>query len=229
VPIALLVGFVGLLLFHAAANDQHPLCSIQRALGGTCTHAPPGTTGAVADRYADAIGSASSGGGSSADAPTGGGGGGGDRSRGTNTGERPSNGGKSGAGKTGPDGPSGAGSNRDYNAPSGGVSPELQRVINDVWKEFGSNKSLRSLGGFVCKCIGGTCPGRGISQHSYGNAIDIGIGTDMKLGDEIHNWLKRNAPAECENLWRIPDHYDHVHFSLAPCKRGCPPKCPSVC
>ena len=54
-PLALLVGFVGLLLWNGAAHDEHPLCAIQRAFGGECKPTP-GTTGALADRYAQSAG-----------------------------------------------------------------------------------------------------------------------------------------------------------------------------
>ena len=106
---------------------------------------------------------------------------------------------------------------------SGEISPALRKLADAVWAEFGSNKSLHNLGVHVCRKIAGSSSW---SQHSWDDAIDIGIGSDMKLGDDIYRFLKKNEGKfgpYYETIWREPSHWDHLHWSLAPAHTGTPP------
>lgn len=64
------------------------------------------------------------------------------------------------------------------------------------------------------------------SQHSWCNAIDVGIST-MATGDRIYNALNiqrlnGNLPIGTM-LWRVPDHYTHIHVQGLHTYTGTPP------
>lgn len=106
---------------------------------------------------------------------------------------------------------------------SGEISPELRKLCEDIWAEFGDDPSLYNGGVHVCRKIAGSSSW---SQHSWDDAIDLMIGSDMHLGDQINSWLNKNEGKYggfCEQLWRVPSHFDHVHLSLSPCHSGTPP------
>jgi len=72
--------------------------------------------------------------------------------------------------------------------PNPGVAtPEIQRAYDEIWSRW---PGVSNLGTHVVKNISGTSTP---SQHSYGNAIDIG-GTDGQL-TEIASWAARRAAA----------------------------------
>jgi hypothetical protein len=210
-PIALLVGFVGLLLWNAAAKGEHPLCPITRAFGGECKP-PPGTTGPLAERYAAAAASLPS----VMDAPTQGG---------TNRGRRSR--GKPSYGTSG------------RKAPSSGDCPPypkdlvtkgevtLRRAAMDAFlraeDEVGNipvNSSFRTdeqqisacnelCGGGEAGCEGTCAPSPGgcsASCHRDGGAVDIALNSARK------NALERNG--FCQPL---PDS-DAGHFCYFGCK-----------
>jgi len=108
---------------------------------------------------------------------------------------------------------------------SGEISPELRKLCDDIWAKFGADSDLHNLGVHVCRKIAGSTSW---SQHSWDDAIDLGIGTDMQLGDDINHWLGANENKYggfCERLWRVESHYDHIHLSLAPRHLGYPEAC----
>jgi len=106
---------------------------------------------------------------------------------------------------------------------TGEISAPLRKLCEDLWAEFGSDPSLANGGVHVCRKIAGSTSW---SQHAWDDAIDLMIGSDMHLGDQIVRWLKSHEGkygGYCELLWRVPSHSDHVHLSLAPCHNGTPP------
>lgn len=59
------------------------------------------------------------------------------------------------------------------------------------------------------------------SCHPKGLAIDLIVGTNKALGDRLYAYVisQRSAlGATPVVLWQVPDHFDHVHVSFAPCK-----------
>jgi hypothetical protein len=59
------------------------------------------------------------------------------------------------------------------------------------------------------------------SCHPKGLAIDFIVGTNKALGDKLYAYVisQRSAlGATPVILWQVPDHFDHVHVSFAPCK-----------
>lgn len=64
--------------------------------------------------------------------------------------------------------------------------------------------------------IGGVRADR-LPDHPSGRAVDIMIGSDMALGDAIYaDLLSQRARfniAYC--LWRVAQHYNHVHVTVA--------------
>jgi hypothetical protein len=59
------------------------------------------------------------------------------------------------------------------------------------------------------------------SCHPKGLAIDLIVGTDKALGDRLFAYVTSQRSALGATpviLWQVPDHFDHVHVSFAPCK-----------
>lgn len=110
-----------------------------------------------------------------------------------------------------------------------GASPELSKMLDDLWREFPGD--WQNWGIHVCRKIYGSSSW---SQHSWNDAVDVGVGNDKQAGDDIHRWLNANENKYggfCENIWwEVPstgdatqDHRDHIHVSLGPCHTGTPP------
>lgn len=75
----------------------------------------------------------------------------------------------------------------------------------------------------VCRYIGDSWT---ISQHAYGNALDVHP-TSMVSGDHIFNLLRDAKAGEGANhigtvLWRVSGHYDHLHIEGNPALTGSP-------
>lgn len=105
---------------------------------------------------------------------------------------------------------------------SGIITPGLKQIAELVFAEFGDDPALSNGGVYNKRYIAGTTKW---SQHAYGNAIDLMIGSDMHLGDQIARFLRANerrVGGYCELLWRVPSHYDHIHVSASPCRAGNP-------
>lgn len=63
--------------------------------------------------------------------------------------------------------------------------------------------------------IGGVRPDR-LPDHPSGRAIDIMIGANMGLGDAIAADIRSQFSRFNISyvLWRVPNHYNHVHISV---------------
>jgi hypothetical protein len=109
-----------------------------------------------------------------------------------------------------------------------GASPDLAKLLDAVWAEFPGE--WQNWGIHVCRKIAGSSSW---SQHSWDDAVDIGVGSDKAAGDDINRWLAANEKrfgGYCERLWWLSnsgdattEHRDHIHISLAPCHTGTPP------
>lgn len=62
------------------------------------------------------------------------------------------------------------------------------------------------------------------SQHAWGNAVDIGV-PNLATGDQVERYLIRNRKrlGLGSILWRVPNHYDHLHVEGSPRRSGNPP------
>ena len=66
------------------------------------------------------------------------------------------------------------------------------------------------------KSIGGVRADR-LPDHPSGHAVDIMIGSDMGLGDEIRTDLESQAGrfGISYTMWRVAAHFDHVHVTVS--------------
>lgn len=105
------------------------------------------------------------------------------------------------------------------------ATPPISRLIHEVYRAF---PTAYTMGTYNRRKIAGSSAW---SQHSWSNAEDIGVGT-LALGDEVLAWLQANAtrlglrrfgirrrPA----LWKVKNHYDHLHVEGLPTMTGIPP------
>ncbi len=115
--------------------------------------------------------------------------------------------------------------------PPAGLTLPIRRAWADVYARWGGK--VRNLGTSCCKNDGGTCGSwdlsQPFSQHSWGNAWDIGGPLDV-LGTVAH-YLARQ-PYAAQVLWQyhdligggsVYDHAGHVHLSGKPMFTGVPP------
>ena len=100
-------------------------------------------------------------------------------------------------------------------------SPEIQRAADEIWSRW---PTATNMGSHVVRNIAGT---NTPSQHSYGNAIDIG-GSQQEL-DQIATWAARHAqqlgisqviyqtsiwtPGEGWHPYSGVPHTNHVHLT----------------
>lgn len=98
------------------------------------------------------------------------------------------------------------------------ITEPIARVKAEVFKQF---PTTHSGGDYVVKKIKGT---NTWSQHSWGNALDIMV-PDLRTGDKVASWLTINRArfGTGTMLWRVKDHYDHVHIEGLPKMTGNPP------
>lgn len=104
-------------------------------------------------------------------------------------------------------------------------TPNTQRIVDAVQEEFGSRVRV---GAWLCRRIAGTFTW---SQHAYteeeygylGNAADVFPDTQA-TGDRVAAFI-RSEYAEIVKvvLWRVRDHFDHVHYDTWPTGIGTPP------
>lgn len=108
--------------------------------------------------------------------------------------------------------------------PPSNATPAIKAVWREVHERYA--RSVSSAGVAVCRCIGGgtNCHnvGKTWSQHAWGNAWDI-TGSTATL-DRVAAFLRSPAmrPFVAQVLWRVPDHYDHIHVSGRPMFVGVP-------
>lgn len=104
-------------------------------------------------------------------------------------------------------------------------TPNVQRVVDAVVQEFPTVR----VGAWNCRKIAGKPLW---SQHSYvqrtplyqGNAADV-FPTNPAQGDQIAAFIRRPEYAAVVKtvLWRVKDHFDHIHFDTWPEGVGTPP------
>lgn len=63
--------------------------------------------------------------------------------------------------------------------------------------------------------IGGVRPDA-LPDHPSGHALDLMVGTDIALGNEIAADIRAQAArfGVTYLLWQVPAHYDHIHVSV---------------
>lgn len=99
-------------------------------------------------------------------------------------------------------------------------TPHVQAIVDDLEGRFDGIR----VGAWKCRRIAGRLDW---SQHAYtegeyeGNAADI-FPWSMGQGDEIAAYI-RTLPNVKVVLWRVKNHYDHVHFDTWPTGVGTPP------
>ena len=106
-------------------------------------------------------------------------------------------------------------------------TPNVQHIVDDVLDRFPGT----SVGAWACRRIAGTLTW---SQHSWtdgrweGNAADVFAWRNgrpnMSLLDAVYGYLESAYPmTTAHTLWRVKNHYDHVHFDTWPQGFGKPP------
>ncbi len=103
------------------------------------------------------------------------------------------------------------------------ATPAIKAVWAEVADRWGSR--VTSWGVRACRYIAGTTTW---SQHAFDNAWDIH--GPIALLDVIAAFL-RSAPMRpyvAQVLWRVPDHFDHIHVSGRPMFTGTPACAPGV-
>jgi hypothetical protein len=93
-----------------------------------------------------------------------------------------------------------------------GLLPTPKAACNQILAAFPEVKTVLGVGGRA---------GNPTSCHPKGLAIDLIVGSNKALGDRLYAYViaRRSAlGATPVVLWQVPDHFDHVHISFAPCK-----------
>jgi hypothetical protein len=93
-----------------------------------------------------------------------------------------------------------------------GLLDSPKAACNKILSLFPQVKSVLGVGGRS---------GNPTSCHPKGLAIDLIVGTDKALGDRLFSYVTSQRSALGATpviLWQVPDHFDHVHISFAPCK-----------
>jgi hypothetical protein len=96
-------------------------------------------------------------------------------------------------------------------------TPAVDKLYTDVLIRF---PLIESWGICNCRRISGSSSW---SQHSWCNAWDMHA--SMSYLDQVYNYLNsRRAEYNISHLlWRIPDHFDHIHVDFLPAGVGTPP------
>jgi hypothetical protein len=99
------------------------------------------------------------------------------------------------------------------------ATPAIAALNADIFRRF---PGTRSMG--IQNCRKQTGNANQWSQHAWGNALDIGV-PSLTTGDRVAAYLRANAGRlRITNvLWRVADHYDHVHVEGVPLQTGIPP------
>lgn len=97
-------------------------------------------------------------------------------------------------------------------------SPVLLKVREEVTARW---PQVRDLG--ICNCRRQRRNPNKWSQHAYGKAWDAGV-PDLATGDAIYRYLTTNRVrlGVGKILWRIPDHFNHLHIEEANTGVGTP-------
>lgn len=106
------------------------------------------------------------------------------------------------------------------------ITASVAQIKADVEREFAADFAagrLYQLGVYNRRPIAGTSTW---SQHSWGNAWDIGV-KDPTTGDRVHSYLAAKRLARAlpigTILWRVRNHFDHIHVEGVPKQTGTPP------
>jgi hypothetical protein len=101
---------------------------------------------------------------------------------------------------------------------AGPATPAIRTVWRRVARNWGGT-SLENWGVFVCRRIAGSSTW---SQHAYGNAVDFHASTTVM--DAIAGYCRGESMRDvvAQVLWKVPDHWDHVHVSGRPMHTGLP-------
>lgn len=83
-----------------------------------------------------------------------------------------------------------------------GLTPNAWTVVNYVQENFPGVNS-----------IGGVRPCDRIGEHCAGRAVDIMVGNNTSLGNNINNAV-RGLGVVKYTLWQVANHYDHIHVSV---------------
>ena len=86
-----------------------------------------------------------------------------------------------------------------------GLTPSAWAIVQYVQDAY---PGVQSIGGVRQDAL---------PDHPSGRAVDIMIGGDMALGDQIYgDLLSQRARFNISYcLWRAPNHFNHVHCSVA--------------
>jgi hypothetical protein len=92
-----------------------------------------------------------------------------------------------------------------------GVAANVRHACNVI---VAAVPGIPTIGGRAAR------PGNPTSCHPRGLALDLMTYDDRALGDRIYAFVMahRGELGITTVLWRVADHFDHVHLSLLPCK-----------
>ena len=109
------------------------------------------------------------------------------------------------------------------------MTPSLAEVRSALWSKF-ADVGLVSWGIYNRRPIAGSTIW---SQHSWANAEDISIPAAygslyrMTQLDKISAWIHTQRATGSlpigNSLWRVADHFDHIHYEGSPKFTGTPP------
>jgi len=105
------------------------------------------------------------------------------------------------------------------------AAPAIVRVWTAVYERFG--KVVSSSGVFSCRRVNFEPPPAPWSYHAWGQAWDI-TGASSTL-DRVYAYLDANRARFRiqELLWRVPNHYDHLHVAAGADRTDQVPPCAS--
>lgn len=86
----------------------------------------------------------------------------------------------------------------------GGLTPNAMALVNYIQANY---PGVTSIGGVRADRL---------PDHPSGHAIDIMIGGNMSLGDQIRSDIQSQSGRFGVKyiLWRVVQHYDHVHVTV---------------
>jgi hypothetical protein len=94
---------------------------------------------------------------------------------------------------------------------------QIKRITESAWAQDFDNGTYRQWGVYNRRVIAGTSIW---SQHAWGNAWDIGC--SGVAGDRLAGWFRAELSVGTI-LWRVKDHFDHIHVEGLPKRTGIPP------
>lgn len=105
------------------------------------------------------------------------------------------------------------------------AAPAIVKVWAAVYSTF--HRRVSSSGVFSCRRVNFEPPPAPWSYHAWGQAWDI-TGTSDTL-DELYRFLsaRRSTLRIQELLWRVPNHYDHLHVAAGVDRTDQVPPCAS--